>query len=290
MNIRLETALSDFRKYLFRKPLETIELKGSCLRLKAEAREIAELILESTGQHELPTDLNAACKEMNVHTVQFVEGLQFESELKPDKRGFTVEIDGCVTGVRRRAAIAHEIGHTLFYDIAKMPPRPILMNGQPHSKMDKQEWLSLDFARELLLPQKLVEKLALSNRCLSIEKILNISKKCDVSVDMLLHRFVYDLDIWQNCAIIISEMNQDSVSKFRLYRGRRFPKFRLLGPIGMIKSKEFQALIAELENTPNLERSVEFLGFQLWVSMTKYGRAHPRVLGVLEVPALSDAQ
>jgi hypothetical protein len=290
MNQKVENALSDFRGHLFRTRSSILALKGSCLRLKTKARNIATLLLEVTEQNEFPIDLNPICKEMHIHTIQRDDGSPFVSELCPDPKGFVIRIQDQLGGVRLRAALAHEIGHTLFYDTTQFPPVQIFRSTHSHSKADKQEWISWDFARELILPQKLIEQILLHQIYPSVSELMSISKRCEVSIDMLLHRIIRDLSIWQNCTMFICDIDstRDKIGQTRVYRGRRFPKFRLMGSNGLLNSKEFQTFVQQLNQTQKLEQGLQFEGYDIWVSLNKYGARHTRVVGVLEIPALSD--
>jgi Zn-dependent peptidase ImmA (M78 family) len=53
---------------------------------------------------------------------------------------------------RARFDIAHEIGHTLFYDIGASPPRRLLQPGDAAKMSVKEESLCSEFARQLLVP------------------------------------------------------------------------------------------------------------------------------------------
>lgn len=259
------------------------------MRLKTKAINIATLLLEVTEQNEFPIDLNPICKEMHIHTVQRDEGSPFLSELCPDPKGFVVRIQDQLEGVRLRAALAHEIGHTLFYDTTRFPPVRIFKNVHSHSQTDKQEWISWDFARELMLPQKLIEQTSLHRMSPSIAELVKVADSSEVSVDMLLHRLIRDLGIWQNCTMFVCDIDNTigKIGKIGLYRGRRFPKFPLSGPNGLLTSKESQALFLQLSTKQELEGFLRFEDYDIWVSLREYVARRTRVVGALEIPSLS---
>lgn len=291
---KLEKAIEDFRRQLFKKTPDDLRRKGSLLRIKTAARKVARLLVEATGQKKLPINLNPICQKMLIHSLIPDTGLSpYVSELIPDASGFTIKISEKERGIRRRSAIAHEIGHTLFYDTTKLPPARIFRVMLHRPQMDKEEWISWDFARELLLPTELVEQELSQIRFPSAKKILEFAGKWEVSVELLCHRVIRDLGIWRNCVMFTFGLEKNGIDErtIRIYRGKKFPRFRLLGREGLFcSSKEFSTLVKQLEKSEALEKSIEWVGLQMWVQLIKYSRLWPRVFGILEIPAIASRQ
>jgi Zn-dependent peptidase ImmA (M78 family) len=283
---QLEMAITNFRKELFRKSPDDLKREGSCLRLKVTAREVASLLIGITGQSEMPINLEPICRKMLIHAIVDQDNSLFLSELIPDHSGFVVRVSREARGGRRSAAIAHEIGHTLFYDTTKFPPIRIL-NKACHSSIDKQEWISWDFARELLLPSKLIIQKLCQTRFPSVKKLCELAEEWRVSVDLLCHRIIHDLGIWGNCVLFTSNLEKNSTNKksIRIYRGKEFPKFRLLGNKGLLTaSDEFAKLVAKLQRMEVVEEILEFSRFRIWVELVRFSSFHTRLAGVLEIP------
>jgi hypothetical protein len=286
---QLHAVISEFRRQLFGKTPDIFRQKGSCLRLKKTATKIAELLVEATGQQKLPIDLEPIRKRMLVHTVVEDPNLSaFVSELCPDSCGFEIKIAGKERGIRVRAAIAHEIGHTLFYDTTRLPPIRIFPNTLRTPRMDKQEWISWDFARELLLPRKLVCDTPLPNGLPSAEKMVRYAKKWRVSVAFTCHRIIRDLGLWKNSVMFTFSLreNRMDLPTVRVYRGKAFPRFRLLGREGLVTSSEFARLVGKLQELETLDDCFDWQDTLMWVQFSKYSTSPPRVVGVIELPSL----
>jgi uncharacterized protein DUF955 len=86
-------------------------------------------------------------------SIVFDQRLSSEARLEPGLTGFSIRLNGSLAFKenerRRRFALAHELGHTLFYDLNKIPPERII----PLPLHDPLEEDVCDkFASALLIP------------------------------------------------------------------------------------------------------------------------------------------
>lgn len=75
-----------------------------------------------------------------------------EGSLSPAPRGFICELRQGVSPTRRRFSLAHEIGHSLFYDCTHTPPRHVI-GSLVDEELEAEESLCNAFASALLLPE-----------------------------------------------------------------------------------------------------------------------------------------
>ena len=72
-----------------------------------------------------------------------------EAVLVPELEGFILRLPAGRPRVRYRTSIAHEIGHTFFYDLSTSPPIRLLAWGPSGVLSQKEEDICKAFAREL---------------------------------------------------------------------------------------------------------------------------------------------
>jgi hypothetical protein len=177
----------------------------------------ALILLNKSGQKMPPFDPFAVAKLRKIHTITWVDSGE-EACLIPDPKGFHLILrkpeDKRITTseelkrhTRIRSTVAHEIGHTFFFDIENLPPRggpaKYRFQGIPTKMVrTKEEWWCFDFARQLLLPDFYLKKF-LSGHIphANLDLALIIKEKFNVSWDVLLRKLVYDLKTWKTCTI-----------------------------------------------------------------------------------------
>jgi len=280
----LQRTLREFQTVLVKKTPESFREKHGTKRLKLLSLEIANLLTHLTNNDKLPIDLEPIRKKRLIHeiTLQHTPSL-VETELVPDDQGFTIKIAD-EKNIRTRIAIAHEIGHTLFFDTDKLPPKKLTINRSPWSKYDKEEWISWDFARELLLPQRLVfpelDKVGLP----SPKTLMGLAKKWMVSIDVLCHRLIWDLNFWDNCIITLFNIEKiNSRLDTRVFKGKRVTQFNVLGKRGLVEnSDEFNELVNYLKQHGKIEESIHWKNHNFWIQLLQYSRRH--AIGIIEVP------
>jgi hypothetical protein len=143
-----------------------------------------------------------------------------EGTLVPCESGFEVRVQAGTALTRVRATVAHELGHTLFYDPASKPCRRILARTQIHAQ--REEILCWDFARELLLPREMFVSEA--KPVPSPDEVLRVAQKFRVSTHLVCRRAFYDTRIWQNAVVSLSGPGSSGPSQNRLYIGGMFRK------------------------------------------------------------------
>jgi len=131
--------------------------KESWHKLRDAIIGIAEYIRIATGQNKPPIILEGAKKLRNInHELLFVTNKGPDALLSPTDDGFTLRLKKGQSFLRHRFSIAHEIGHTFFYDIHKKPPVRLLSSPSLSRLSSKEEDICYTFARELLLPRDML--------------------------------------------------------------------------------------------------------------------------------------
>lgn len=180
-------------------------------------------------------------------TLHGVDGM-----LIPKIGGFTVIINDANNTYRRiLTSLAHEIGHTYFYDIFTDPPTPLINRSILKSEYFHGEWegLAYDVGRTLLLPKKHFERHVNDfYRDTSLKNFYEMYNKFEVSKDVLAKRMFWDLGLWdaylfwgyyKDGTIIVS--NKD---KFRIKKG----KFRSFTLGEAIRNNSLKLAILDDEN------------------------------------------
>jgi len=290
INDELNRTVKSFRKLLLKFDTAKIEEEGSFFQLKNDILQVANLLIRVTNQHRLPIDLTPIHEKMLIHSiVEDLEISSYSASLTPDETGFVLKIEKTSNEVRDRAIIAHEIGHTLFYDVSKLPPSRILRYRPRKVDKDKEEWVSWDFARELLLPRLFLLRQFAFKYPLHPSKIVDIARKTGVSVELLCHRLILDLGLWNNCAFFVSDVSNGRLrtDSVKVYRTSNFPRFFIKGKKGLVNENQ---KISEMVGTIVGSRKrydhgfIKFQGFNLWVKMLRYFNDPQRVLCLLEIP------
>ena len=180
-------------------------------------------------------------------TLQGVDGM-----LIPRIGGFTVMINDANYSHRRiLTSLAHEVGHTYFYDIFTDPPTPLINRSILKSEYFHGEWegLAYDVGRTLLLPKKHFETYV-NDFCrdISLKNFLKMYNGFKVSKDILAKRMFWDLGLWdaylfwgyhKDGTIIVSDKD-----KFRIKKG----KFRYFTLGEAIRSNSLKLVILDDEN------------------------------------------
>ena len=105
--------------------------------------------------------------------------------LKPIPSGFVILLSNNQTTVRRRFSIAHEIGHTFFYDNSQIIPIKILPKELSKTLGDnKEEDICNSFARELLMPNELVRRSIQDIKERNLRIIIDLATKYMVSPEV----------------------------------------------------------------------------------------------------------
>ncbi len=166
---------------------------------------MASRILEESGQGRPPVSLESVLR-VRLSSVTYAAKLPAEARIEEYEAGFLISLHESLRLLskrrRRRFTIAHEIGHTLFYDLETRPPKRRIRLGFG----DKfEERLCQDFAAKLLLPTPyMLEVLAdfkesPENR--RIATIQRICADCVVAVWPVVMRVMRDFDCWNSIVL-----------------------------------------------------------------------------------------
>lgn len=118
------------------------------------------------------------------------------------KKGFRLRLDSSTSKNRRNFSVAHEIGHTYFFNIDHEPPVPLL----PLSEMSSPriERLCNVFAACLLLPREVLSETTetLQSSGPSVGIIEESSRKLTVSPETMIRR-MQELDALRNSETLV---------------------------------------------------------------------------------------
>ncbi|MEW6216351.1 MAG: ImmA/IrrE family metallo-endopeptidase [Candidatus Bipolaricaulota bacterium] len=166
----------------------------------------ADALRSLSGQVTLPVELGRIMSERRVRSIDVAPLSGADGRLVPDGEGFRILVSQDTGEVRRRATIAHELGHTFFFDLRSgRPERLPRSRGRASRFHVREEDICWAFAAELLMPQGLVEELpALHNRSL-LETAERIAARCRVSLEFALRRrLLKDIFPFTDCVALFS--------------------------------------------------------------------------------------
>ena len=174
-------------------------------------RERINELLDLTKQSAPPIDLKPLLRLRRILAVKYDSSLGCRAKLIPVERGFEIRVDESLRYRFRREnwrfTIAHEIGHTFFYDLDTVVPRRY--PGIPVGNIPEERFCDL-FACELLMPQKLMvdrfrpEIFEEEQSCdhSLFKSVFKIQREFDVSLGSICLRIVKDLSLWR-CLLIL---------------------------------------------------------------------------------------
>jgi hypothetical protein len=150
-----------------------------------------------TGPLVLPVNLAAACAVQKVKVLR-VGSMATEGALDVRDDGFRIRVRGQYasdleitphTNIswlarRQRCTVAHEIGHTLFYDSNVMPPK--VLKGSPRAGL--LEHFCHLAGRRILIPEFALEAELAQGDSISSQLLLALSDKFVVSPEVALRR------------------------------------------------------------------------------------------------------
>ncbi|HUS99104.1 MAG TPA: ImmA/IrrE family metallo-endopeptidase [Candidatus Thermoplasmatota archaeon] len=233
-------------------------------RTLREVKRLFPLIVEKmwteSSQYNPPVNLEPIAKLRKMHTFIKIPR-DNHGKLVPDSDGFKIYLSDKDPLNLQRVTIAHEIGHTLFFNLSSSPPSRSPRKNVSNIIQDKEEWLCYDFARELLMPTSKSLKLLQHNyRRPSMEGLYEIARIFQVSLDVVCWRIFRDFRLWQDAAVFFISSNADPliVKKKYIYRGEKIKK-RNIQIRQFLKNHEISTTIKYTFTHPNSEKSVHFL-------------------------------
>lgn len=204
---------------------------------------IADSLIKEEGQNIIPIDLNPIVKQRKIKISNKIYKYN-QGELIPKNYGFSVILNSKDGRIRNRTTLAHEIGHTLFFDISVLPPKRII------AYSDSEEWLCYDFGRCLLMPTEFVKKyVSKYKRTPTPQKIIDLTNLFKVSKDLFLRRITRDFHLWDDTIIFLVEVNGNELKvDNRVYKGKRYKKgFWIDGKNGLIHHEKIKSFLQILQ-------------------------------------------
>jgi hypothetical protein len=186
--------------------------------LRELATSISGALRSATGQQAAPVMLKPMLQLQGGRLV--LVRYREEGALIPCQSGFEVRVQIGTPPTRLRATVAHELGHTLFYDGARRPPVRVLARSEEYRM--REEVLCWDFARELLLPRGLFESEA--KTIPSPEEVIRLGRKFCVSTHLVCRRAFYDTRIWENAGVSLLGAGTSEDALNRIYLGTAIRK------------------------------------------------------------------
>jgi Zn-dependent peptidase ImmA (M78 family) len=184
--------------------------------------EIVERLLELSKQDKTPIDLEKILPLLKIHPIQYSDDILHRARLLPIENGFQITIDKGVPNTLQRTAIAHEVGHILFYDTKEKIPKSILSTDQTVQLKNKIEWYCYKFGRELLCPTYQFTKFFFKRGFNPSLKNINLLKYLFLcSFDIITRRIYEDFHYWPKSVIFqIKIDNEIHIDKNSILKGQ----------------------------------------------------------------------
>lgn len=182
-------------------------------------RSLAQRLIKLYGDQVPPFDPKVIADELKVREVSFAS-IGRDALLIPTENGFKIKISSELPKSRQRFALAHELGHTLFFN--RDGSRPY----RPYSRYEDngaEERLCDIFAGEVLIPEHSLRQQLRHFGEPKLHKLLDIAKIFEVSVQCLAIR-IANLKLWDAAVVnwtpdhtgIVSIPNIGSSPKLRV--------------------------------------------------------------------------
>ncbi len=200
--------------------------KVSWKNIKEKVLRVTYLLRLKASQITPPIRLNAIADLMQIIRVSYLNTKNKpEAVLAPVNGGFEIWLSLAIPQVRKRFSLAHELGHTFFYDRQTNPPTRMIARTASGLISYKEEDICNAFARELLIPTDLIN--ISINGFKELNNIALINKLADiywVSKELMAIRLLRDLSGFESLVAFFKEINSsDFYSKTRsprIYRGK----------------------------------------------------------------------
>ncbi len=153
---------------------------------RAELKAWISNLLSIAGQTAPPVNLEEIARHRRIDKI--VESAdRIDGLLIPTYRGFQVRIRGNLPLVRKRSTLAHEIGHTYFYDLSTSPPTKIR---HWFNKVWSEEGVCSEIGRCLLVPSHMLKQVldGLRAEPLTITVMQYLARLFSVSLDIIARR------------------------------------------------------------------------------------------------------
>lgn len=113
--------------------------------------------------------------------------------LTPTQNGFIIHLRSNLERKKKRTVVAHELGHTFFYNMSLEPPVQFISD--QHSVLDNWavEGAAFEIGRQILIPSDWLDSV---KRRESLEIFFSLIEKFDVTRDILARRLFHYLEIF----------------------------------------------------------------------------------------------
>jgi len=159
-------------------------------------RSLAQRLIKLYGDQTPPFNPRVIARELKVYKISF-GSIGKDALLIPTDNGFRIKISSELPKSRQRFALAHEIGHTLFFNTDG--PCPF----RPYST-DKasvyEERLCDIFAGEILVPEHSLRRHLQHTSEANVETLLNTARVFNISAQCLAIR-IANLKLWDAAVV-----------------------------------------------------------------------------------------
>ena len=145
--------------------------------------------------------------------------------LTPTQNGFIIHLRSNLERKKKRTVVAHELGHTFFYNMSLEPPVQFISD--QHSVLDNWavEGAAFEIGRQILIPSDWLDSV---KRRESLEIFFSLIEKFDVTRDILARRLFHNLDLWEG-VLFFSPIQGSEVlpPKKQLFKSNKFKAFQI---------------------------------------------------------------
>jgi len=131
-----------------------------------------------------------------------------EAYLLRKDNGFVIIIRKDLVETRSRTVIAHELGHTFFFDADCEPIHPYVGSTVNRPNDGDKLWSNIEgpafeIGRQILVPEQLLPKYKVTSD-ISIKAFNKLRRKFNVSTDIMARRLIHDLNAWDDVCIFVT--------------------------------------------------------------------------------------
>lgn len=248
---------------------------------------IVDELLEETGQEEPEFKPELLAPKRRIKDIIEAPLSKVRALLTPEIGGFVLKIKSDMHLFQKRFSCSHEIGHTFFFNIDSDPPR------KEFSYQKSRYWVEEEFsnaiAREILVPSDSIREIV-QKECPfpSISALRYLSKKYQVSDDVLRLKLINDMSLW-DCIFFRASLFDDKVitkkrdiSKGISYRNVHIPHI-------VKKNSEYFELFTVISSTIKEKRvrgkKVNINGKEYIIETRLLNYKKPTMIGILTTSA-----
>lgn len=184
--------------------------------LRSAGEQLAGCVMRPSGY----VDIDCLIDAIGIR-VQPVKSIGFEAMITPGPGAFVIKIQQTLSNARRRASLAHELGHYFFWDRRVDPPQRILEYPLDDSLCgEMEEKCCWQFARRTLVPTSSLMATAVDGDSMTATALLAVAGNLGVSPSLLAIRLLENECGMENHACLLQEFLADSGPRVRLLLGQ----------------------------------------------------------------------